>query len=59
MGRDKALAVRYKALMTYMTSNTDYAAACGATLKAAADLYGQDSEEYRVVGATWAAVNVN
>ncbi|WP_425543491.1 M4 family metallopeptidase [Streptomyces luteireticuli] len=59
IGRDKALAVWYKALTTYMTSSTDYAAARQATLKAAADLYGQDSNEYQVVGATWTAVNVN
>ncbi|MEU1784323.1 M4 family metallopeptidase [Streptomyces abikoensis] len=58
IGRDKALAVWYKALTTYMTSTTDYAAARQATLQAAADLYGSGSTEYKVVGDTWTAVNV-
>ncbi|MFC5721704.1 M4 family metallopeptidase [Streptomyces gamaensis] len=59
IGRDKALAVWYKALTTYMTSTTDYAAARQATLQAAADLYGSGSTEYQAVGSTWTAVNVN
>ena len=58
VGRDKALQIWYKALTTYMTSTTNYAAARQATLKAATDLYGADSTEYAAVGAAWSAVNV-
>ncbi|MCC3771093.1 M4 family metallopeptidase [Streptomyces sp. UNOC14_S4] len=59
IGRGKALAIWYKALTTYMTSTTDYAAARQATLSAAADLYGSGGAEYQAVAATWTAVNVN
>ncbi|HET9381082.1 MAG TPA: M4 family metallopeptidase [Streptomyces sp.] len=58
IGRDKALQIWYKALTTYMTSTTKYAAARTATLSAAADLYGADSTEARTVAAAWSAVNV-
>ncbi|KJK54891.1 M4 family metallopeptidase, partial [Saccharothrix sp. ST-888] len=43
IGRDKAAAIWYRALTTYMTSTTDYAAARTATLSAATDLYGAGS----------------
>ncbi|MET9530325.1 MULTISPECIES: M4 family metallopeptidase [unclassified Streptomyces] len=58
IGRDKAIQIWYKALTTYMTSTTDYAAARTATLKAASDLYGADSAEYKAVGAAWTGINV-
>ncbi|WP_328319719.1 M4 family metallopeptidase [Streptomyces sp. NBC_00388] len=58
IGRDKAVQIWYKALSTYMTSTTDYAAARTATLKAASDLYGADSAEYKAVGAAWTGINV-
>ncbi|WP_327295157.1 M4 family metallopeptidase [Streptomyces sp. NBC_01197] len=58
IGRDKAIQIWYKALTTYMTSTTDYAAARVATLKAATDLYGTNSAEYKAVGAAWAGINV-
>ncbi|MFE5122585.1 M4 family metallopeptidase [Streptomyces sp. NPDC056669] len=58
IGRAKAEKIWYKALTTYMTSNTDYHAARKATLKAATDLYGADSAEYKGVDAAWAGVNV-
>ncbi|WP_229847660.1 M4 family metallopeptidase, partial [Kitasatospora griseola] len=44
IGRDKAAAVWYRALTTYMTSTTNYASARTATLNAAADLYGTNSQ---------------
>ncbi|GAA2265688.1 MULTISPECIES: M4 family metallopeptidase [Kitasatospora] len=59
IGRDKALKVWYRALTTYFTSTTDYKAARTGTLKAAADLYGATSTEYKQVAAAWSAVNVN
>ncbi len=59
IGRTKAAAVWYRALTVYMTSTTNYKAARTATLKAATDLYGATSTEYKTVAAAWSAVNVN
>ncbi|MDH6126917.1 M4 family metallopeptidase [Kitasatospora sp. GP82] len=58
IGRDKAAAIWYRALTTYFTSTTDYAAARTATLSAATDLYGAGSTEYNQVATAWAGVNV-
>ncbi|MFJ9413641.1 M4 family metallopeptidase [Streptomyces sp. NPDC101227] len=58
IGRDKAEKIWYKALTTYMTSTTNYKAARTATLKAAGDLYGTTSAEYKAVGAAWTGLNV-
>jgi Zn-dependent metalloprotease len=58
IGKDKAAAVWYRALSAYMTSTTDYAGARTATLQAAADLYGTNSQERYLVSKAWAAVNV-
>jgi Zn-dependent metalloprotease len=59
IGRDKAAAIWYRALTTYFTSNTNYAGARTATLKAATDLYGPGSPEYDAVAAAWSAVSVS
>ncbi|MEW2166821.1 M4 family metallopeptidase [Streptomyces sp. NPDC007084] len=58
IGRAKATAVFYRALTRYMVSTTDFHDARKATLKAAADMYGSGSTEYKTVGKAWAAVNV-
>ncbi|MFI6639083.1 M4 family metallopeptidase [Streptomyces sp. NPDC050504] len=59
IGRVNAEYIWYRALTSYMTSTTDYAGARRATLRAAADLFGgQNTYAYRVVAATWDAVNV-
>ncbi|MER5638082.1 M4 family metallopeptidase [Kitasatospora sp. NPDC002227] len=58
IGRDKALAVFYRALTVYMVSSTSFHDARTATLSAAGDLYGTDSVEYQTVDQAWAAVNV-
>ncbi|MER8182685.1 M4 family metallopeptidase [Kitasatospora sp. NPDC094015] len=58
IGRDKAAAIWYRALTTYMTSTTNYAAARTATINAANDLYGASSAEAAAVANTWAGVNV-
>ncbi|MYW63615.1 peptidase M4 family protein [Streptomyces sp. SID8379] len=58
IGRDKAEQIWFKALTTYFTSSTNYAAARTGTLSAAKDLYGADSAEYKAVDAAWAGVNV-
>ncbi|MFI8255270.1 M4 family metallopeptidase [Streptomyces filamentosus] len=58
IGKDKAAAVWYRALTTYMTSTTNYAGARTATLQAATDLYGTNSQERYLVSKAWAAVGV-
>lgn len=59
IGIDKAADIWFKALTEQMTSTTDYADARKATVAAATDLYGADSDEVKAVEATWTAVNVN
>ncbi|MEI5101048.1 M4 family metallopeptidase [Streptomyces sp. PmtG] len=58
VGRTAAGRIWYRALTVYMTSTTTYQRARGATLAAAADLYGAGSPEHRAVAAAWTAVNV-
>ncbi|WBO68198.1 M4 family metallopeptidase [Streptomyces camelliae] len=58
IGRAKATAIFYRALTRYMVSTTDFHQARIATLKAAQDLYGANSIEYKTVDTAWAAVNV-
>jgi Zn-dependent metalloprotease len=58
IGRTKATAIFYRALTRYMVSTTDFHDARLATLKAAKDLYGANSTEYKTVDKAWAAVNV-
>ncbi len=58
IGRSDAAEVVYRALTVYMTSTTDYAGARTATLQAAADLYGSQSDAYEAVANAWAGVNV-
>ncbi|MER6518414.1 M4 family metallopeptidase [Streptomyces sp. NPDC001553] len=58
IGREAAAKIWFRALTTYMTSSTDYAAARTATLEAAADLYGKNGVVHNNVGNAWAAVNV-
>lgn len=58
IGADKAAAIWYRALTTYMTGSTDFAGARTATLSATADLYGSTSAEYTTVGNAWALVGV-
>ncbi|MGW0770496.1 M4 family metallopeptidase [Streptomyces sp. NPDC002676] len=58
IGRAKATKIFYRALTRYMVSTTDFHKARIATLKAAADLYGSTSTEYKTVNKAWAAVNV-
>ncbi|MFI9787072.1 M4 family metallopeptidase [Kitasatospora sp. NPDC051984] len=58
IGKDKAAAIWYRALTTYMTSTTNYSSARTATLQAAADLYGANSQERYIVSKAWAAVSL-
>ncbi|GAA1190356.1 Zn-dependent metalloprotease [Kitasatospora gansuensis] len=59
IGNQKAAKIWYRALTVYMTSTTDYKGARAASLKAATDLYGSTSAEYKAVAAAWSAVSVN
>lgn len=59
IGRDAATKIWYRALTTYMVSNTNYAGARAATLSAANDLYGAGSAQAVAVAAAWSAVGVN
>ncbi|MFE1320072.1 M4 family metallopeptidase [Kitasatospora phosalacinea] len=58
IGKEKAAAIWYRALSTYMTSTTNYSSARTATLQAAADLYGANSQERYIVSKAWAAVSL-
>ena len=58
VGRDAAAAIWYRALTVYMTSETTYAGAREATLRAASDLYQPDSVEVKTVTSAWDAVAV-
>ncbi|MGA4851453.1 M4 family metallopeptidase [Streptomyces sp. G5(2025)] len=58
IGRAKAEKIWFRALTRYFTSTTDYKAARKATLRAAKDLYGATSTEYKRVAAAWSGVNV-
>ncbi|MFU8854304.1 M4 family metallopeptidase, partial [Micromonospora sp. SL1-18] len=65
IGRAKAEKIWFRALTVYFTSNTSYVNATNPantarayTLKAATDLYGNCSTEYKTVQAAWTAVNV-
>lgn len=59
IGALPAAKIMYRALTTYMTSDTNYAAARTATLSAATDLYGATSRQARAVANAWSAVGVN
>ncbi|UHQ19079.1 M4 family metallopeptidase [Lysobacter sp. KIS68-7] len=59
IGRDKAMQIWYRALTTYFTSSTNYAAARVATVNAAGDLFGAGSAEQNAVTAAWDAVSMS
>ncbi|HRC55383.1 MAG TPA: M4 family metallopeptidase, partial [Kofleriaceae bacterium] len=58
IGIDKAARIYYRALTTYMTPSTDYAAARIAVITAARDLYTTGSPEEIAVWSAFAAINV-
>ncbi|MCW2607796.1 MAG: family peptidase [Frankiales bacterium] len=59
IGQDAAAKIWYRAITTYMVSNTNYSGARAATLSAASDLFGgTGSPQYRAVAAAWSAVSV-
>ncbi|MFB8000300.1 M4 family metallopeptidase [Streptomyces sp. NPDC056002] len=58
IGRDEAEEIWFKAVTSYVTTNTDYAGARKGTLSAACGLYGADPAQYKAVDRAGAAVNV-
>lgn len=58
IGMDKAAGIAFRALTIYLTPTSQYLDARFATLKAAEDLYGICSDEYRAVADAWYAVGV-
>ena len=58
IGHEKAAAIWYKALTEQWVSTTNYHQARDGILKAAKDLYGKNSTEYKTADAAWAAVSV-
>ena len=59
IGALAASKIWYKALTTYMTSNTNFRGARTATLNAAAALYGSGSTNYNAVASAWSLCGVN
>jgi Zn-dependent metalloprotease len=58
IGRTKAEHIWYRALTVYMTAGTDYRGARDATIRAARDLYGNNSTACKTVVKTWNGVKV-
>jgi len=58
IGIDKAQRIAYRMLITYLPQNCDYPQARTLALNAAADLYGDKSQEYISVMNAWHAVGV-
>ncbi|MBC7797643.1 MAG: peptidase M4 family protein [Pyrinomonadaceae bacterium] len=59
IGADKAARIWYRALTSYMTSNTNFRGARTATLNSAAAIYGTGTTEYNAVANSWTLVGVN
>ncbi|MEJ6664208.1 MAG: M4 family metallopeptidase [Flavobacteriaceae bacterium] len=58
IGMDKAAAIAYINLATYLSANSQYADARAGSIQAARDLYGEDSPEEIAVTNAWYAVGV-
>jgi hypothetical protein len=58
IGTSAAERIYYRALTTYMTSGTNFAAARTATINAANDLFGAASTQATAVAQSWCAVGV-
>lgn len=58
IGITKTQAIAYRALTTYLTSSSNYAAARTSFLSATSDLYGSTSSEYQTVSDAFGAVGI-
>jgi Zn-dependent metalloprotease len=59
MGIQDALQIFYRANTVYLTPTSDFASAREATVKAAVDLFGDDSKQVKIAQQAWTAVGVN
>jgi Zn-dependent metalloprotease len=59
IGRDHTARIWYRALTTYLTSDSEFGDARVATVQAAEDFYGPNSTEVAVVRAAWDEVEVS
>ena len=57
--RDQIEKVMYRAFTLLMPANATYATARGATIQAARDLFGTNSNAERAITQAWTAVGVN
>jgi Zn-dependent metalloprotease len=58
IGFDKANAIAYNSLSSYLTSSSEYIDACYGSIEAARALYGETSTEAKQVERAWFAVGV-
>ncbi|MCZ6829012.1 MAG: M4 family metallopeptidase [Gammaproteobacteria bacterium] len=58
IGRSKTEQIFYRGFTTYLTSASEFVDARFATIQAAEDLYGSNSQEYRSIIDAWDAVGV-
>lgn len=58
IGMEKAVQIAYRNLTQYLSERSNYADARRGSLQAAADLYGEFSQEYESVDNAWYAVGV-
>ena len=58
IGRDQAAKIWYRALSTYLTSNSTYISAREGAIKSAKDLYGVASPQCKGVAAAFSAIGV-
>lgn len=58
IGRQKAEAIFYRSLTSYLFPSATFSDARAASLSAAADLYGANSAEYAATAQAWTAVGV-
>jgi Zn-dependent metalloprotease len=58
LGNDKAAAIWFRALSTYLTSSSNYASARTASISAAKDLYGAGGAEEQAVWNAFHGINV-
>ena len=58
IGIENAALIAYRTLTVYLTSSSDFEATAIASIQAAEDLFGEDSEEYAQTVNAWYAVGI-
>ena len=59
MGIEKSQQIAYRTLVEYATEEAQYADICLASIQATKDLYGNNSNEMKIVQQAWKAVGVS